>query len=84
MKIITADITITSKNQITLPSQFVRQLKLQKNRVLSAELSGDTIRLIPKPSVESVMKKYWSKNAAVKPLSEAELKQAIRAAGVSR
>ncbi len=72
------EITITSKNQITLPAAFVRNLKLQRNRVLKAELSGGTIKLTPQASVSDVMSKYWGKHKAKKPLTDDEVSSAIR------
>ena len=79
----TVDITITSKNQITLPISFVRQMKLHKNRVMIATIHGDSLRLTPRSDVETTMGKYWAKHSAKSTVSDEELKAAIRL-GVGR
>lgn len=52
-------ITITSKNQITLPAAMVRELKLGKNRQLQATLTNNGLRLRVEPSLEERMQKHW-------------------------
>ena len=71
-------VTITSKNQITLPANYVRQLNLKKSKTLLVEFNGNSIKLTPQVSVESSMSQYWGKHKASRPLTDDELKQAIR------
>ncbi|HLA49439.1 MAG TPA: AbrB/MazE/SpoVT family DNA-binding domain-containing protein [Candidatus Saccharimonadales bacterium] len=54
-------ITLTSKNQITIPAELVRQLKLDKNRRLEVEKRGKTIMLTPEISVEERLEAHWAK-----------------------
>jgi DNA-binding transcriptional regulator/RsmH inhibitor MraZ len=74
----TVDITITSKNQITLPADFVRQMKLRKNRVMTVTMLGDSLKLTPRADVSTTMGKYWAKHSAVRTVSDEELKAAVR------
>lgn len=75
-------VTITSKNQITLPAEYVRKLKLAKNRTLTARLKGDGLELKPQPTLEERMKKHWEwfkkTHPNHKPLTDEELKQEIK------
>lgn len=73
-----AEATITSKNQITIPSRVVKQLKLHNTRVFSLEVKEGSILLTPKPNLEDTMSKYWTKHSANSPVSDDELKNAIR------
>ena len=74
----TFDFTITSKNQITLPAKIVRQMNLQKNRILTLDCKNDKIIMTPKPSLEAAMKKYWTKHKATKPISDEDLRDFTR------
>jgi bifunctional DNA-binding transcriptional regulator/antitoxin component of YhaV-PrlF toxin-antitoxin module len=78
------NVTVTSKNQITLPSEYVKNLKLTQSRVLSAELQEGRIVLTPQPSLDTVMKQFWGKHKATKPLTDSGLKQAIRSTSANR
>lgn len=73
-------VTITSKNQITLPAEFVRNLNLTKSRKLSLQRRGNTLILKPQIADDILgrMQKHWKHQAAKRPLSDKELKQAIR------
>ncbi len=75
-------VTITSKNQITLPAQYVRKLKLTRNRTLKVTEKRGVLELKPQPSFEEVMQKHWDKFRKThpnhKPLTDEELNQAIR------
>ncbi|MEO7364519.1 MAG: AbrB/MazE/SpoVT family DNA-binding domain-containing protein [Candidatus Saccharimonadales bacterium] len=75
---ITKNVTITSKNQITLPSEYVNLLQLAQNRVLLAELRGGKIILSPQPDLAEAMQQFWGKHSAKRPLTESELKLAVR------
>jgi AbrB family looped-hinge helix DNA binding protein len=55
----TKNVTITSKNQITLPAEFVRKLNLGKNRSLTITTKKDSLELKPRPSVDAVMSPVW-------------------------
>lgn len=52
-------VTITSKNQITLPAALVRKLKLEKNRQLKLTENKGKLELTPQPSLEERMQKFW-------------------------
>lgn len=77
-------VTITSKNQITLPADYVRKVKLARNRALRAELRGNTIVLTPQPALGESMRQFWGKHQAERSLSDEELKQAIRSSAAAR
>ena len=78
------DITITSKNQLTLPAEFVRNMHLDRNRVLHAELRGGSIILTPQPTLTDAMQRFWDKSKAKRPLTDEELKEAIRTSATNR
>lgn len=75
------NVTITSKNQITLPAEYVRQMGLSKNRRLNVRQRGDELVLKPEDDIEKHFQKLWAqlpKVAGTK--SDAELKRATREA----
>ena len=72
------NVTMTSKNQITLPSEYVKNLRLTKSRVLRAELHDGRIVLTPQPALSEIMRPFWSKHKAKRPLTDTEIKQAVR------
>ena len=72
------EITITSKNQITIPADVVRQLKLHKKRILELRVKDNSILLTPEQSIEDAMRPFWTKHHAKQAISDEELKQAIR------
>jgi hypothetical protein len=80
----TKNITITSKNQVTLPIDYVRSMCLTKNRVLQVELRGKSIVLTPQPTLGDTIRQFWGKHHAKHPLTDEELKQAIRTSSVGR
>jgi bifunctional DNA-binding transcriptional regulator/antitoxin component of YhaV-PrlF toxin-antitoxin module len=80
----TKNVTITSKNQITLPIEYVNVLQLAQNRVLRAELRDGKIILSPQPDLGEVMRQFWGKHSAKRPLTESELKRAIRSSATKR
>jgi len=78
----TVKATITSKNQLTLPAKLVRKYNLDKNRLVVITEKKNSIEIRPQPSLEERMRPHWEKFRAtrpnIKPLSEKQLKQAIR------
>ena len=72
------EVTITSKNQVTLPVKFVNKLNLSSGRILQATMQGDKIILTNPTSISSKMKKYWGKRQQNVSLSDTQLKQATR------
>ncbi len=80
----TRNVTITSKNQITLPSEYVKALHLSQSRVLGAEILDGRIVLSPKPALGDAMKQFWGKHSAKHPLTNNELKGAIRTSSTER
>jgi bifunctional DNA-binding transcriptional regulator/antitoxin component of YhaV-PrlF toxin-antitoxin module len=78
------NVTITSKNQITLPTEYVTLLQLAQNRVLQAELRNGQIVLSPQPDLTKTMQQFWGKHSAKQPLSEAELNDAVRSSAAIR
>lgn len=72
------EITVTSKNQVTLPADFVRTMGISKSRVLTAELRNNSIVLTVQPKVSTSMMGFWNKHHSTKTHSDAQLKQAIR------
>jgi len=75
---ITKNVTITSKNQITLPSEYVKLLQLTQSRVLRADLHDGKIVLTPQPPLGDVMKQFWKKHSAKRTLTESDITQAAR------
>lgn len=72
-------VTITSKNQITLPAAHVRQMKLHKSRRLSVRQRGSELVLIPEPTLKERMQKLWEDLPQFKGTkTDGELNQAIR------
>lgn len=61
------NVTVTSKNQITLPADLVRKYKLDENRVLEVREHNGALELRPQPSVEDLMKKHWDHFKAKNP-----------------
>ncbi|HVC36663.1 MAG TPA: AbrB/MazE/SpoVT family DNA-binding domain-containing protein [Candidatus Dormibacteraeota bacterium] len=80
----TRNVTITSKNQITLPSEYVKALHLSQSRVLGAEVLDGRIVLSRQPALGDAMKQFWGKHSAKHPLTNNELKRAIRTSSKER
>lgn len=78
------NVTMTSKNQITLPIEYVKNLHLAQSRVLKAELLGGKIVLTPQPNLSDMMKQFWSKHNVKQALSDEALTQAVRTASAER
>ena len=80
----TKNITITSKNQITLPIDYVRSLQLAQKRVLQVELRGKALILTPQPTLGQTLRQFWGKHHAARPLTDEEIKQAVRTSAVTK
>lgn len=78
------NVTITSKNQITIPSEYVKLLQLTQSRVLRADLDDGKIVLTPQPALGDVMQQFWGKHSAKQALTEAEITQAVRTISAER
>ena len=52
-------VTVTSKNQITLPADIVRKYKLSKNRQLRISDKEGKLELKPLPTLEERMRPHW-------------------------
>lgn len=78
----TYKVTITSKNQITLPAKLVRKFGLDKGQRLEVSDTGKTIELKVEPSFEEAMKPIWDKIAKQRgnkpPATNEELSRAAR------
>ena len=70
--------TLTAENQITIPAELVRQLKLDKSRRLEVEKKGKTIMLRPELSVEERLEAHWAKMKKYikRPLSDEQIRRA--------
>jgi len=55
----TKNITITSKNQITIPADIVRDLKLNQYRRLTIRRHGDELILKAQPDLEEQLSMIW-------------------------
>lgn len=75
----TATIKITSKHQLTVPAQAVRQLHLSAGDFLHYELRGNTLILKPRPSVGQRLQTVWQQNAKTNRgvASDASIKQTL-------
>lgn len=78
------NVTITSKNQITLPSEYVKLLQLTQSRVLQAELADGKIVLTPQPALGDVMQQFWGKHSAKVAITAAEITQAAHIISAER
>jgi len=66
-------LTVTSKNQVTLPADIVRQFAIARNRQFELKVEGNSLRLTPKPSLEATMQKYAQRHSAKKPLAAEDM-----------
>lgn len=71
-------VTLTSKNQLTLPAELVRQLGLTRNRKLRVERQGDTLMLTMQKDFDAQIDdiQQLAKPYVKRALSDAELKAA--------
>ena len=79
-------VTVTSKNQITLPAELVRKYKLDKNRRLSIQLKKNAFILKPTPSLEQRLAPLRTEIAKhVKgSLTDQEIQQSVREIAADR
>jgi len=59
-----SDMAITRigpKNQITIPAEVIRQLRLKKGDFLEIEVSDDALRLVPQKLIPRDQAWYWTK-----------------------
>ena len=54
------NVTITSKNQITIPAEYVRKLHLNKHRRLTIKQRGDELVLKVEPDLEERLHDVWA------------------------
>ena len=78
------EITVTSKNQITIPSAFAEELKISKGMVLTANIQGNKIILTQPSKLSTSMKKFWGKRTKNVHLNDDELKNAIKKSAIKR
>lgn len=81
-------VTITSKNQITLPAKLVRKYGWDKGRTLELINKGDKIELTKRPTLEEVMAPFHAELAkkmkGKKAPTDDELKEAARKIAAER
>jgi hypothetical protein len=51
---------------------------------MRVELRGEAIVLTPQPTLGDSMRQFWGKHQAERPLTDEELKQAIRSSGAAK
>lgn len=71
---------IGPKNQITIPAEVIRQLRLKKGDFLEIEVSDDALRLVPQKLIPRDQAWYWTKEWQE---MEREADEAIEAGDVS-
>ena len=74
----TKQITITSKNQITIPADFVRSLNLHQDRTVSATLKNGAIVITPSKDLSDDMQKFWHKRKPGVSLTDKQINEAAR------
>lgn len=73
-------ITLTSKNQITIPVRLLREKSLKRGTKLQARWEGNDLVLSPQEDLEKVVSDMQAHLRPLirKPLSDAELKKNLR------
>ncbi len=74
----TGQLKITSKNQITIPIEVVKKLKINKGNFLKWQFKDDKLILTSEQDVLKAMQPFWSKHKAKRGLTEDELNDAMR------
>lgn len=72
--------TLTSKNQITIPVEFVRKMNLRRNRQFQVRQRGNDLILTPLPSLEEALQPVWKQASAIVsvPQSDEEIQASLR------
>lgn len=75
-----ASVKLTSKHQLTIPAQVVRQLRLSVGDRLVYRVSNGTFILVPRPSVRQKLGKVQTSNAKANHsvASDASIRQTLR------
>jgi antitoxin component of MazEF toxin-antitoxin module len=77
-------VTITSKNQVTIPADFVKSLKLHQDRTMQATIKDGSVVLTPTRDLSDDMERFWIKRNPKAKLNNDQLKQASRQSAVRR
>ena len=77
-------VTITSKNQVTIPADFVKSLKLHQDRTMHATIKDGSVILTPTRDLSDDMERFWIKRNPKAKLNNNQLQQAPRQAAVKR
>ena len=76
---LTKTVTVSNKNQITLPAEYVRLLGLNDSRKLRIIINGKELVAKPEISAQERMKKQWKKLPHFSGTkNDEDLKQVIR------
>lgn len=59
-------------------------MRLTRSRVMQVELRDGALVLTPQPVLGDTMRQFWGKHNAKRPLTDEEIKQAVRASSVAR
>ena len=78
-------VTITSKNQITIPADLVRDMRLRMHRRLSIRKRGDELILIAEPELKDKLRKIWDQLPPLEgTTSDIELKHTTKEAWINK
>ncbi len=83
-------VTISSKNQLTLPAKLVRELKLGKGQKLELRQKSGKVELVPKPSLKESLSGLHAevakemKSRGVKAPTDEELNDSLRKIAAKR
>ena len=81
----TRNVTVTSKNQITIPVDIVRDMGLGTHRRLSIRKRGDELILIAEPELKDKLQKIWDQLPPFQGTSSnEELKQTTKEAWINK
>jgi virulence-associated protein VagC len=72
--------TITSKNQLTIPAVFVRNMHLNRNKQVRVKQRGNNLILTPIPSLQESLQPVWRQASehVTGALTDEELKASLR------
>lgn len=73
-------VTLTSKNQLTMPVAVARQLKLKPGSRLDYSVKNGSVTFKPQPTVAQRLEVMWAENARVNKgvASDASIKESVR------